>query len=176
VPSLASNEQLAFWINLYNAATVRLILDNKGVASITDIKKPWDQNVVSVGGDQLTLNEIEHGIVRPVFRDARTHYALNCASIGCPNLAREPYRGHDLEAQLDAAARAYVNHPRGVSVEKGRVVASKIFGWYREDFGADEGAVLDHLRGYADAPLATALKGATKISDYRYDWALNAAR
>lgn len=175
VARLSPPEQLAFWINLYNAATVRLILENPGVASITDLKKPWDGEVATIGGRALSLNEIEHGIVRPVFRDPRTHYALNCASIGCPNLRATPYAGATIEADLDEAARRYVNHPRGVSVEDGRVVASKIYGWYREDFGADEKAVVDHIRRYAEGDKAAALKGATKIDEYNYDWALNAA-
>jgi hypothetical protein len=175
VARLAPPEQLAFWINLYNAATVRLILDNPGVASIRDIKKAWDRPVATIGGRALSLNAIEHGVVRPVFQDARTHYALNCASIGCPNLARTPYSGATLDAALDVAARRFVNHPRGVSIINDRVSASKIYGWYREDFGADDMAVFDHLRHYAEGDLALALKGATKIVDYCYDWSLNAA-
>lgn len=173
--ALSRNEQLALWFNLYNAATVKLILDNPGIASIQDIKKPWDRPVATVKGRPLTLNEIEHGIIRPIAKDARIHYAVNCASMGCPNLARAPFTGADLGAQLDAAARAYVNHPRGVSVSKGKATASKIYGWYRDDFGKDDAAVLAHVRQYADQGLAESLKGVSKISSYGYDWALNAA-
>ncbi len=175
VGSLATGEQRAFWINLYNAATVRLILDNPGVVSIRDIEKPWDQKIATVEGRALSLNEIEHGIVRPVFNDPRTHYALNCASIGCPGLLRQAYQGKAIDGQLDMAARAFVNHPRGVTVENGRVTASKIYGWFAGDFGADDAGVLDHIRGYAAADLAAALHGAKKIDDYSYDWSLNAA-
>jgi len=175
VSALGRAEQLAYWINLYNASTVRLILDRPGVASIRDLKKPWDTPVATIDGRALTLNDIEHGIIRPVFRDARIHYAVNCASIGCPNLAAEAFAGARLEAQLDAAARAFVNHPRGVSAASGNVAVSKIFGWYQQDFGADEAAVLDHLGRLADPELAAALRGASKISSYRYDWSLNEA-
>lgn len=172
---LSRKEQLAFWFNLYNAATVKLILDNPGIASIQDIKKPWDTAVATVKGRALTLNEIEHGIIRPIAKDPRIHYAVNCASLGCPNLARAPFTGADLDAQLGAAARSYVNHPRGVSVEGGKVTLSKIYGWYRDDFGKDDAALFDHIRQYAEPPLAAALKGVKKATRYDYDWALNAA-
>lgn len=173
--ALSRPDQLAFWINLYNAATVRLILDHPGVQSIRDIDKAWDTPVATVDGRALTLNRIEHGIVRPVFNDPRTHYVLNCASLGCPNLAHEAYAGAVIEAELDAAAAAYVNHPRGVAIDKGRVAVSKIYGWYAGDFGADDKRVLDHLRRYASPALREALQGAIRISAYRYDWALNSA-
>ncbi len=173
---LSRREQLAFWFNLYNAATVRLILENPGIASIQDIKKPWDQPVVTVMGRTLTLNEIEHGVIRPTAKDPRIHYAVNCASMGCPNLEREPFTGEDLDARLDAAARAYVNHPRGVSVSNGKVRLSKIYGWYRDDFGKDDAALFDHIRLYAAPALAESLKGVKKASSYAYDWALNVAQ
>jgi hypothetical protein len=173
--ALSRKEQIAFWFNLYNAATLKLILDHPGIASIQDIKKPWDTVVATVKGRALTLNEIEHGIIRPIAKDARIHYAVNCASMGCPNLAREPFTGAGLDAQLDLAAKAYVNHPRGVGVKGGKVTLSKIYGWYRGDFGKDDAALFDHIRQYAEPVLAASLKGVTKASAYDYDWALNAA-
>jgi len=175
VAALSRPEQIAFWINLYNAATVRLILRNPGVKSIRDIRKPWDTATATVLGRALTLNEIEHGIIRPIAKDPRIHYAVNCASMGCPNLALEPFAGTKLDAQLDAAARRYVNHPRGVRLNGGKVALSKIYGWYRDDFGKDDAALFDHLRRYADPPLAEQLKGVSKASSYDYDWSLNAA-
>ncbi|MBB5517562.1 DUF547 domain-containing protein [Amphiplicatus metriothermophilus] len=168
-------EQLAFWINLYNAATVLLILDHYPIDSIRDIEDPWDRPAATARGVTLSLDDIEHGIIRPAFRDPRIHYALNCASIGCPNLAAKAYSSGDIDAQLDAAARSYVNHPRGVEVIEGKVVASKLYGWYREDFGDSKAAVLDHIRLYAEPPLRTALEGKRRIDKYRYDWSLNDA-
>lgn len=173
--ALSKDEQLAFWINLYNAATVRLIVENLPTDSIRDIKDPWGRPVATVNGVALSLNDIEHGIIRPVFRDDRIHYAVNCASIGCPNLALTAWTGADIDARLDAAARDYINHPRGVAIERGKVVVSKIYGWYREDFGDSEADILAHIRQYADPDLLDKLQGADKISDYRYDWSLNAA-
>ena len=173
--ALSRKEQIALWFNLYNAATVKLILDNPGIASIQDIKKPWDTAVANVKGRALTLNDIEHGIIRPLARDARIHYAVNCASMGCPDLARTPFTGADLEEALDDAARAYVNHSRGVNVAKGKVRLSKIYGWYRDDFGKDDAALFDHIRQYAEPALAASLNGVKKAAGYDYDWALNAA-
>jgi hypothetical protein len=175
VARLARREQIAFWINLYNAATVRLILDNEGVASIRKIARPWDSPVVSVAGRQLTLNEIEHGVLRPIAQDPRIHYAVNCASIGCPNLTPAAFTGAELEAELDAAARAYVNHPRGVSVEGGKLIVSKIYGWYADDFGGTDAAVIAHARRFAGPALDEKLATIRAISGYRYDWSLNAA-
>lgn len=173
VLTLAQAEQLAFWINLYNAATVILILDNYPTDSIRDIDNPWGEPLATVNGIALTLNEIESGVIRPVFSDPRIHYAVNCASVGCPNLAMSPYTGAELDKMLDDAARAYINHPRGVSVKDGNVIASKIYGWYREDFGESKSDVVSHIRQYASPPLLQQLQGAKKINDYEYDWSLN---
>ncbi|MHA7872919.1 MAG: DUF547 domain-containing protein [Hyphococcus sp.] len=174
-PSLAPPEQLAFWINLYNAATVALVLDNYPTESIRDIDDPWNTPLVTVNGVALTLSQIESGVIRPVFNDSRIHYAVNCASVGCPNLAAAPYTGAALAQMLDAAARAYVNHPRGVRLDDGDIIASKIYGWYREDFGDTKTEVLDHIRLYASPGLLRRLEGARKINDYQYDWSLNDA-
>jgi len=173
ITRLARKEQLAFWINLYNAATLRIILEHYPVASIRDIDEPWRQSVVAVNGVELTLNDIEHGVIRPIFNDPRIHYAVNCASIGCGGLARRAYSGDEVDAMLDTAARTYVNHPRGVRVDHEGIVVSKIYGWYREDFGDSEAAILDHVRRYADPGLRARLSGATDIDDYEYDWSLN---
>jgi hypothetical protein len=175
VAGLARREQLAFWFNLYNAATVKLILDNPGVSSIQNIRRPWGTPVVTVQGRTLTLNDIEHGVIRPIAKDPRIHYAVNCASIGCPNLSAAPFTGADLDAQLDAAASSFVNHPRGVSVVGGKLVVSKIFGWYSGDFGETDAAVIAQLRRYAGPALDEKLAQMRKIAGYRYDWSLNAA-
>lgn len=173
---LTRNEALAFWINLYNAATVRLILDHPGIRSIRDIDDAWGGVIATVDGVALSLGDIEHGIVRPAFKEPLAHYALNCASIGCPSLAAAPYFGAALDAALDAAARDYVNDPRGAAIENGKLVASKIYGWYEADFGGDDGAVIAHLKKFAAPELVEQLERATKISKYRYDWSLNAVR
>ncbi len=181
--SLSSDDQLAFWINLYNAVTVALILDEYPLKSIRSIKSgpfdfagPWNDKRVQVAGEALSLNDIEHGVIRAVYREPRIHYAVNCASIGCPDLRAEPYEGETIDAALTEQTRRYINHPRGVSVdERGRITASRIFAWYREDFGATEADVIAHIAQYAEPTLAATLSGKTKIRRYEYDWALNDA-
>lgn len=181
--ALPRDEQFAFWVNLYNALTVRVVVDRYPVASIRDIsispglfaRGPWGRKLVRVAGRDLSLDDIEHVILRPEFGDPRVHYAVNCASWSCPDLALEPYEGATLDAQLDAAARRYVNSPRGADFRGTRLTASSIFSWYKKDFGGTEAALLAHLRKYAEPELAAALAKATRVSSYEYDWALNDA-
>lgn len=183
VESLNRNEQFAFWANLYNAATVRVVLDHYPVSSIRKINispglfstGPWGAKLVSVGGESLTLDDIEHRILRPIWKDPRVHYAVNCASVGCPDLPVEPFTGKTLEADLEAAARAYINSPRGARMERGGLRASKIYDWYAEDFGDSEANVIAHLKVYAEGELADALETVTRIRGYDYDWSLNDA-
>jgi len=178
---LASADALAYWINLYNAATVALVLDHHPVTSIRDIGAgllepgPWDRPVATVLGHSLTLNEIEHGIIRPVWNEPRIHYAVNCAAIGCPDLAPEPYEGARIEAQLAQAERRFVNDPRGVRREGNALVLSSIWLWYRDDFAADEAGLLAYLRGIATGRAADALAAPAAQVRYEYDWRLNGA-
>lgn len=186
VATLDRPEQFAFWANLYNARTVDIVLDAHPVKSIKDINLggglvglvkggPWKANVVRVAGRDLSLDDIEHGILRPVFKDPRVHYAVNCASVGCPNLGPEAFTGARLEAQLDAAARAFVNSPRGFRVTGKKVWASNIYSWFQADFGGNAAGVLDHARRYAEPALKQQLNGITAIAEFGYDWALNDA-
>ncbi|MGB1557346.1 MAG: DUF547 domain-containing protein [Oceanococcaceae bacterium] len=174
-------EQMAYWINLYNAATVDLVLEHWPVPSITKIRPhflafgPWNMPLLQVADQSLSLNDIEHRILRPIWADPRIHYALNCASIGCPSLARAPYQARMLEAQLDAAARRFVNSARGVRIRDDGLVVSSIYHWFAEDFGGDDAAVIAHLRSYAQPALADALAGIDNIDSHSYDWAINAA-
>ena len=179
VTNLNKDEQLAFWINLYNAQTIRVILDNYPVDSIRSIKShvldfkgPWNDKTLTVEGETLSLDNIENRIVRPLFNDPRIHYALNCAAIGCPNLRSQAYTSAGLDTVLDAQARAFINNPRAIQIKDGRVTASRIFLWYKDDYGGSESAVLDHIRQYARPELLNSLKGVTKIDVYEYDWDL----
>ena len=179
VTSLKRAEQLAYWVNLYNAFTVKLVVDKYPVASILKIKPglidkgPWDMKRLEVEQQKISLNDIEHRILRPIWRDNRIHYAVNCASIGCPNLQPEAFTPDSMQRQLDSAAREYVNHPRGVSVEDGRLRASQIYEWYQEDFGGSLEALVEHLLQYARPELAAILEGFAGEVSYAYDWDLN---
>lgn len=184
ISGFARAEQMAYWINLYNAATIKLILDHYPVKSITKINispglfsfGPWDKKLLEVEGEALSLNDIEHRILRPIFDDPRIHYAVNCASIGCPNLQPRAFESATLDAMLDAAAREFVNHPRGVSIDNGKLIVSSIYEWFASDFGGGDAAVIAHLRRYAEPPLAARLADISRIRDDRYDWALNDTR
>lgn len=172
------DEIKAFWFNVYNAKTIDVILDNYPLKSIRSLgalnRGPWDKKLLNVKGKgEMSLNDVEHGTLRAEYDEPRIHYAVNCASYGCPNLKATVWTAENLEADLQAAAIAYINHPRGVRVENGKVIASKIFDWYKVDFGNNQTGMLEHFRQYAQGDLATQLEGKTKISKFEYDWNLN---
>ena len=173
-------EQYAYWINLYNALTVDLILDNYPVDSITKVSEklfqfgPWDDMIAEVAGETLTLNDIEHRILRPIWTDPRIHFAVNCASIGCPNLQDMAFTSANIESLLDTAAQDYLSHPRAASFNGlGFLVLSSIFDWYAEDFGDNEEEVLKKLSEYAPTELAEELVNYSGFIFYEYDWDLN---
>lgn len=175
-------EQIAYWANLYNALTVDIVIDHYPVASIRDIDLspgplpggPWRSPVITIAGIELSLNDIEHRIMRPIFADPRLHYAVNCASIGCPNLQPIPFAAATLDTTLDRAARAFVNSPRGATVDgDGLLTVSSIYVWFKEDFGNSDRGIIDHLRRYAGPGLAERLVPINTIARHTYDWRLN---
>lgn len=182
VSRLERAEQRAYWINLYNALTIKAVLDRFPVDSIRDIRSslfspgPWGLELIVVEGEKLSLDAIEHRILRPIWRDPRTHYAVNCASIGCPNLQPEAYTAANMEALLERGARDFVNDARGAEVADGRLAASSIYVWFKDDFGGDDAGVLEHLKRYADPDLRSALAGVRRIDSHRYDWSLNGVK
>lgn len=183
---LDAAEQFAFWANLYNARTLDLVLDHYPVKSIRDVRLPdvagtlqdgpWKTKSMVVSGVALSLDDISNLILRPRYmsNDPRGHYLLNCLSVGCPNLLPEAITGARLEAQLDRAARAYVNHPRGVTVDGDRMHVSSLYVWYSDDFGGLAGT-LEHMRRHAAEALRGKLVVVTEISGDSYDWTLNDA-
>ena len=180
--SYSKKTQKAYWINLYNALTVKLILDNYPVKSITKIGKsffsfgPWDDEIVKIQGQALTLNDIEHGILRPIWKDSRIHYAVNCASMGCPNINAKAYTRDNVEALMDEAAKDFVNHPRGVTFKDKRLMVSSIYHWYLVDFGDSTQNLIKHLMIYANEDLKSRLSEYKGDFDHDYDWNLNESR
>lgn len=177
--TLTRPEQFAFWANLYNAVTIDVVLDAFPVRSIRDIRSgllpgPWRRKVATVGGVELSLDDMEHNILRKGWADPRVHYAVNCASYGCPNLPLRAFRGATLGPSLDVAARAFVNHSRGARFDGNALVVSSIYKWFVEDFGGSDAGVIAHLARYADTPLRTRLQAATRIDRDVYDWSINA--
>lgn len=174
-------EQLAYWINVYNALTVQTVAKYYPVTTIQEINispglfsiGPWGTNLITIKENALTLDDINNRIIRPIWNDPRTHYALNNASIGAPNLNRKIYQGAILEEQLNNAAKTYVNSLRGVSVIEGRLIISKLYDWYEEDFGGTKQDVIIHLLQFAQEPLKSQLKHTNSIDSYIYNWHLN---
>ncbi|MGK0398640.1 MAG: hypothetical protein ACJA0I_000934 [Gammaproteobacteria bacterium] len=173
------DEQMAYWINLYNAITVNLILDNYPIASIRDIKSgffsfgPWDKKLIMIDGEEMSLNDIEHRILRPIWQDPRIHYAVNCASIGCPNLQSNAFTAANTQALLNVAAVEFINHHRAAQVKKGKLRVSSIYKWYKVDFGGTDASIINHLRQYAEPQLAEQLRNIESIDDDYYNWSIN---
>ena len=181
VSALNRGEQLAYWINFYNALTAKTVHDQYPVRSILKIDispgffaiGPWGKKLVTVEGEALSLDDIEHRILRPIWRDPRIHYAVNCASIGCPNLLPFAYTADHVDRLLTENAIAYVNHPRGVDLRNGELTLSHIYDWFQEDFGGSETGVLAHLREYTSPELGAQLRLVLDVTRYDYDWSLN---
>jgi hypothetical protein len=181
VTRLNRNEQKAYWVNLYNALTVQLVLDHYPVKSIRDInispgifsKGPWQKKLLTIQAEALSLDDIEHRILRPIWKDNRIHYAVNCASLGCPNLLPEAFSAEKMEAQLDKGARDFINHSRGVAVDGKNLKLSKIYDWFSEDFSGSSEGVIQHLLGFAAPDLARTLASFRGKISFDYDWRLN---
>lgn len=177
--SLSRNEQFAFYINAYNAHTVKMVLSGyPGLNSIKDLGgwfgSPWKKKLCRIDGQILTLDQIEHEILRPRFKDPRVHFAINCAARSCPPLRAEAYTGAKLESQLDTATRAFINDPARNYFQKGILYLSKIFDWYAKDFAQ---GVLPFVAQYVEGHLKERLTARDKIEiEYlAYDWSLNGA-
>lgn len=176
--SWGKEEQMAYWINAYNAFTVKLIVAHYPVESIKDIKRGipfintvWDIKFIRIEGQTYDLNNIEHGILRKDFKDARIHAAVNCASFSCPRLRAEAFVAEKLESQLESAMRTFVNDPLRNRVSADKAEISQIFSWFAGDFKSDAGSVRDFINRYAKVKL----KPEGKISHQDYNWKLNDA-
>ncbi|WP_162906755.1 DUF547 domain-containing protein [Algihabitans albus] len=175
------SEQLAYWVNLYNALVLQQVLKVYPVASVRDVDLsgafftggPWAEKLVTVEHRAVSLNDIEHRILRPIWRDPRLHYVLNCAAIGCPHLAADALDARRLEDQLESAATAFVNHPRSLQMRFNGLRVSSIYVWYGRDFGYGRSAVLEHLRRYARGARAALLTELDDWASHDYDWRLN---
>jgi len=178
--SLSSGEQLAFYINLYNAATLRLVVDNYPVESIKDIgsifSSPWKLKVVRLNGEMVTLDHIEHEIVRPRFKDPRVHAALNCSATSCPPLLSVPYNGRTIDMQLEQAMVDFINDGKNNYLEGTILSVSKIFSWFSEDFPEDfVGWFMGYAKGDLKRELEVMIRDGKKprVRYLKYDWSLN---
>ncbi|MEH6528483.1 MAG: DUF547 domain-containing protein [Porticoccus sp.] len=169
-------EQQAYWLNLYNALAVNLVLENYPIKSINDIDggSALDSALVRVAGQSLSLNDIEHRILRPIWKDHKVHFGISCASISCPNLLAQAFTAANVNALLEKSGHDYINHPRGIYLKNGKMKASSMFNWYQDDFAKDDKTMLKVFAHYADDRLALYLLGFQGEIDYVYDWSLNA--
>jgi hypothetical protein len=165
--SWSRDEQLAYWINAYNAFTIKLIVDNYPVNSIMDISngKPWDVNWIKIGGKAYSLNDIENSIIRPQFKEPRIHFAVNCAAISCPPLASEAFTAVNLDALLEKQTRAFISNNKFNTIASSEVEISKIFEWYAGDFSN----LISFLNKYSDQEI----NASAKVKFKEYDWTLN---
>ena len=184
---LSREARLAFWLNAYNAYTLKLITDHYPVASIKDItpgagpsipkvNSPFLLDVGAVADTVRTLDAIEHDIIRERFDEPRIHFALVCAAQSCPRLRREPYTGAALHRQLDDQARTFLHDPVKNRVPAGanRVALSRIFKWFDDDFGGSRDALQRFIAPYFDGTVADRLSQADYTVDFlSYDWTLN---
>jgi hypothetical protein len=175
------NEQLAYWINLYNALTIQTIAAHYSAPTLQKINVSsellgvglWKQSVIEINHTPLSLDDIKNRIIRPIWNDPRTLYAVNNATIGAANLSNQAYRGVSLEGQLNNAATSYINSLRGVEVIEGKLVLSQLFEWYKEDFGGSNKNVIQHIEHFAKEPLLSQLKHVNTVDCYSYNWHLN---
>ena len=178
VDDLAGAERIAFWINLYNALVVDLVLEHYPVPRILDIggeAGPFARPLVEIEGRGVALRDIRDDRLPSLADDPRVQYALSCGAIGCPNLRVEPYDGVRLERQLNEQAMAFVNDPRCVSIDGDRLVVSSLYRWHDVAFGGSEAAIIRHLKAFAAPELAMKLQGFDTIDAFVFDWRLNDA-
>jgi len=162
------DERKAFWINAYNAFTIKLILDHPGVKSIKDIDSPWKTEFFSIGGERMDLDRIEHTELRENLTDPRIHFGIVCASFSCPKLWNHAYTASGLDKQLDDAARRFINDPLRNKMTGSTVQLSKIFDWFKGDFTEGQ-SLIAFLNRYAASPIAED----AKLDHLTYDWRLN---
>ncbi|WP_343330606.1 DUF547 domain-containing protein [Polaribacter staleyi] len=170
--SWSENKQKAFWINAYNAYTIKIILENYPLKSITDIKQggktAWKIPFAKVGGKTYTLDHIEHEILRKNLFDARIHVGVNCASGSCPKLGNVAFTEQNVEATLEQLMKDFVNDSSRNKISEKKVQISSIFDWFKVDF-TKKGSVIDFLNKYSE----TKISPKAKISYLKYDWTLN---
>jgi len=173
----SQEEQLAYWINAYNAFTIKLIIDHYPLKSIRDIKPKvpvplfntvWHIEFFEIGGKPASLDEIEHKILRKEFEEPRIHFAINCASFSCPVLSNEAFVPEKIEQQLERAAILFINDPQRNKINPDRVEISQIFSWFKEDF-TRKGDIIDYLNRYSKVKI----NKKARVSHLPYDWSLN---
>jgi hypothetical protein len=160
-------EQLAYFINVYNANTIKLIVDNYPLKSIKDISSPWLKNRVKIGDKDFSLADIENGVLRKM-NEPRIHFAINCASKSCPKLLNEAFTAKNVMELMDKATKEFINNSSKNEIASGQLKISEVFKWYKSDF-TENGTVVDYINQFSK----TKINSATEINYKDYDWSLN---
>ena len=165
--SWSKNDQLVFWINAYNAFTIDLVVNHYPIKSIQNLDggKPWDVKRITIGGKKYSLNNIENDIIRPQFKDARIHFAVNCAAKSCPPILNGAFFSKSLDEQLDTVTKKFINNTKYQNITSGKMTLSKIFDWYKVDFGD----IFTFINKYSTIKV----NKNTAIVYKEYDWSLN---
>jgi len=165
--SWSTNDQLAFWINAYNVFTIDLIVNHYPIKSIQNLDggKPWDVKRITIGGKKYSLNNIENDIIRPQFKDARIHFAVNCAAKSCPPILNGAFFSKSLDEQLDTVTKKFINNTKYQNITSGKMTLSKIFDWYKVDFG--------DISAYINKHSTIKVNNNTAVLYKEYDWSLN---
>jgi len=175
-PNWSKNEKLAFWINAYNAFTLQIVIDNYPTNGIMAIKRGvpgvnsvWDKKFIPIGDNLISLGQIEHKIIRKELNEPKIHFAVNCASISCPSLYNRAFSADKLNSQLIARAKVFFYDQTKNKIENNTLYLSKLFKWYKEDFGDNEQGVVVYLNQYLDEKIPTGID----IKLMSYNWKLN---
>ncbi len=171
--TMSTNERLAFWVNAYNALTIKNVNDNPGLKKPTDVAGFFDKKKFSVGGKSLTLNQIENDVIRPTFNEPLIHFGLVCAARSCPPLINTAYTAGNVRSKLAANARAYLADTKQNRFEDGKLCLSKIFDWYKVDFGGNDAGLIAFAKQYGPESMKTGLQDDTPVMFNEYDWTVN---
>lgn len=164
--------KLGFYIDAYNALVIHAVLRNDRPRSVLDVEGFFKEASFEVANEQLTLDQLEKGVINPLAKDPRTHFVLVCGAVGCPILESTPFEGSDLDKRMDVATRRYLASPHGAKVEDGSLSLSQIFNWYKDDFGGEAG-VVTFVKKHLPKEKAKKAGDAPKVAFIDYNWTLN---
>jgi hypothetical protein len=168
---LSRGEKLALYLNAYNANVIKAVVERYPLASVAKVKGFFDRKKIRVAGSTLTLNALEHQVIRKRFAEPRIHFALVCAARSCPPLPSRAFSAKRLEQDLERLTRSFLNSREGARITRGRVTVSKLFEWYGEDFTRAAGSVGAFVAKYRDQGAERFRRG--PVGFHPYDWALN---
>ncbi len=178
IARMPESEPLSSWINAYNVLVIHAVLERYPLKSVKDAEggdfRFFREIRYPVAGKERSLDEIENGVIRPRFEDARIHVALNCGALSCPPLAPKAFEAASLDADLDRLATVTVNDGHHVYLKDGKLVVNEIFKWFEPDFTRDEGSLLKWIQAYSENPAIDGLSSDVVVEVYPYDWALTA--